>query len=98
MPSDISYIMSRAFVSKDDGDRGPIRDFGLPARDDPGYDAAAADLLLESARAGDTGSAERATGYYWGEAKLRPHVEQILARARAEKDERLEQLAERFLR
>jgi hypothetical protein len=90
--------MSRAFVSEDNGDRGPIRDFGLPAQDDPGYDAAAAELLLESARAGDTGSGERATGYYWGEAKLRPYVERILDRARADRDERLEQLAERFLR
>jgi hypothetical protein len=39
-----------------------------------------------------------ATGYYWGEPALRPHVERILERARQEKDDRLEQLAERFLR
>ena len=55
------------------------------------------EALLEGARAGETGNAEEATGYYWGERRLRPHVEHILARARAERDERLAQLAERFL-
>ncbi len=90
--------MSRAFVKEDSGPWGnPAARFGLPPRDDPGYDAAAAAALLEAAREGDTGGAEQATGYYWGEARLRPHVERILARARAEGDERLVQLAERFL-
>ena len=89
--------MSRAFVKEDPGEGVPRRHYGLPPRDDPGYDAAAAAALLEAARAGETASAEQATGYYWGEPKLRPHVERILARARTEHDERLEQLAERFL-
>lgn len=90
--------MSRAFTKEDDGTRGvPRRDYGLPPRGDPGYDAAAAAALLEAARLGETASAEQATGYYWGEPKLRPHVERIRARARAEHDERLEQVAERFL-
>lgn len=70
----------------------------LPAADDPGFDAAAARAILEAAREGDTGSAEQATGYYWGEPTLRPHVERILATARAERDDRLVQLAERWLR
>ena len=43
--------MSRAFVNEDAGGSAPRRDYGLPARDDPGYDAAAADALLEAARA-----------------------------------------------
>jgi hypothetical protein len=47
---------------------------------------------------GDSHSAELATGYRWGEPVLRPHVERILARAREEQNERLQQLAERFLR
>jgi hypothetical protein len=89
--------MSRAFVKEDAGEGGPRRSYGLPSRDDPGFDAAAAAALLEAARAGETPSAERATGYYWGEPKLRPHIERILKRARAEGDERLAQLAERFL-
>ena len=89
--------MSRAFVKEDAGERGPRRNYGLPPRDDPGFDAAAAAALLEAARVGETASAEQATGYYWGEPKLRPHVEHMLARARAAGDERLEQLATRFL-
>ena len=89
--------MSRAFVKEDSGDGVPRRNYGLPPRDDPGFDAAAAAALLEAARAGETASAEQATGYYWGEPRLRPHVERMLARARADHDERLEQLAERFL-
>ena len=91
--------MSRAFVNEDASGKPTARSpVALPAREDPGYDAAAALALLEGARAGDTGNAEEATGYYWGEPRLRPHVEQILLRARDEQDERLVQLAERYLR
>lgn len=89
--------MSRAFVKEDAGGGAPRRNYGLPPRDDPGFDAAAAAALLEAARVGETASAEQATGYYWGEPKLRTHVQRILARARAQHDGRLEQLAERFL-
>jgi hypothetical protein len=90
--------MSRAFVKEDSGHWGdPARRFALPPRDDPGFDAAAAEALLEAARAGETGNAEMATGYYWGEPRLREHVQRILERARAEGDDRLEQLAVRFL-
>jgi hypothetical protein len=90
--------MSRAFVNEDAGGGAPRRAFGLPPRDDPAFDAAAAEALLEAARDGETESAELATGYYWGEPRLRDHVRQILLRARAHGDERLEQLAERYLR
>ena len=91
--------MSRAFVKEDAGGWGdPGKRYSLPARDDPGFDEAAAAALLEGARAGDTGSAESATGYYWGEKKLRPFVERIRARAEQDRDERLTQLADRFLR
>ena len=90
--------MSRAFVNEDAGSGGPIKGFGLPARDDPSYDAVAAQVLLEAAREGDTSSAEQATGYYWGEPKLKDQVRRILARAQRTGDERLEQLARRFLR
>lgn len=90
--------MSRAFVKEDAGGWGsPGRRFGLPRRDDPLFDAAAAAALLEAAREGDTGAAEQATGYYWGEERLRPHVQRILEKAIEEGDERLAQLAERFL-
>jgi hypothetical protein len=91
--------MSRAFVKEDAGAWGdPGKRYSLPQRDDPSYDQAAAEALLEGARDGDTGSAESATGYYWGEKKLRPYVEIILKRAQTEGDERLAQLAGRFLR
>ena len=90
--------MSRAFVKEDAGWGDPGKRYTLPARDDPGYDEAAAEALLEAARAGDTGSAESATGYYWGEKQLRPFVEKILVRAEREGNERLAQLATRFLR
>ena len=90
--------MSRAFVNEDAGGGVPRRGYGLPARGDPGYDAAAAEALLEAARSGETESAETATGYYWGEPRLREHVQRILGRARAAGDERLAQLAERWLR
>jgi hypothetical protein len=89
--------MSRAFIKEDAGWGDPGKRYSLPARDDPGYDEAAAEALLEAARGGDTGSAESATGYYWGEKRLRPFVEKILVRAEGEGDERLAQLATRFL-
>lgn len=91
--------MSRAFVNEDANQWGnPARRFSLPERDDPGFDRAAAQAMLEAAREGDTGSAEMATGYYWGEEKLRPYVREILERVQTENDERMIQLAERFLR
>lgn len=90
--------MSRAFVNEDAGGGLPRRGYGLPPRDDPGFDAAAAEALLEAARAGETESAEVATGYYWGEPRLREHVQRILTRARSSGDDRLAQLAERYLR
>jgi hypothetical protein len=94
-----SVSMSRAFVNEDAGGWGdPAIRFDLPLRDDPGFDAAAAEALLEAARMGATGSGEAATGYYWGEPRLHPHVQRILERAIAANDERLEQLARRFLR
>jgi hypothetical protein len=89
-------IVSRAFVNEDAG-AAPER-YPLPARDDPGYALAAARALLRGADVGDTPGAEVATGYYFGDPALRREVEQILGEARDDRDERLEQLAERFLR
>lgn len=89
--------MSRAFVGEHDSWGDPGYRISLPPRDDPGYDAAAAEAMLEAARAGQTGSAEMATGYYWGEPRLFPAVRAILDRARAQNDERLVELCERYL-
>ena len=87
--------MSRAFVNEDAEGREPT--YVLPKHDDPEYDEAAAWALIEGADQGDSRSAELATGYKWGEPTLRQHVERILARAQQQGDERLEQLARRFL-
>jgi len=87
-----------AFLRDDAEGEMPFRDYNLPERHDPGYDRAAARALLEAARVNETQLAERATGYYWGEPKLRAHVEEIRATAEKSGDDRLEQVARRFLR
>lgn len=93
--------MSRAFVNEDAASEPPRR-FGLPPVDHPGYAAAAAFAMIEAARDGDTRSAEEATGYRWGSAELRPHVERLLEKERQrplnEQDARLITVAKRFLR
>ena len=89
--------MSRAFLRDDAEGEMPRRNYDLPERDDPGYDAAAARALLEAARVNETQLAERATGYYWGEPSLRGHVTKILGEAERAQDDRLEQVARRFL-
>jgi hypothetical protein len=90
--------MSQAFLRDDAEGEMPRRHYDLPERDDPGYDRAAARALLEAARVNETQLAERATGYYWGEPRLKPHVVEMLDEAERSKDDRLEQLARRFLR
>ena len=89
--------MSRAFLRDDAEGEMPRRNYGLPERDDPEFDRVAARALLEAARVNETQIAERATGYYWGEPVLRPYVEQMLVEAERAQDERLEQVARRFL-
>ena len=90
--------MSRAFLRDDAEGEMPRRNYGLPERDDPAFDRAAARALLEAARVNETQLAERATGYYWGEPRLRRFVKEVLLEAYRAKDERLEQVARRFLR
>ena len=89
--------MSQAFLRDDAEGEMPRRNYDLPPRDDPEFDRLAARALLEAARVSETQLAERATGYYWGEPRLRPHVEGLLAEAERTNDDRLEQLARRFL-
>jgi hypothetical protein len=89
--------MSRAFV-KDDGEHAPEIRYDLPDPSSPHFDEAAAWALLQGADQGDSPSAERATGYRWGERRLVPHVERILAGAESRNETRLTQLARRFLR
>jgi hypothetical protein len=90
--------MSRAFVKDDLPDPRKAPTFDLPLRDDPAFDAAAAAALLEGARVSEIVAAEDATGLKWGEPRLRAHVERILAQAEQSGDDRLEQVARRFLK
>ena len=90
--------MSMAFLRDDAEGEMPRRNYGLPARDDPAYDRAAARALLEAACINETQLAERATGYYWGEPRLTPFVEEMCAEAEKAQNERLEQVARRFLK
>ena len=91
--------MSRAFVNEDaGGEPSPEHRYPLPPKEDPDYPRAAARALLRGADVGDKAGAEEATGFLWGDRRLVPHVEQFLAEAQADGDDRLEQLAERYLR
>jgi hypothetical protein len=88
--------MSRAFV-KDDGAEPEPR-FDLPDPDSPHYPEASAWALLQGADAGDSRSAERATGYAWGDSRLVEPMRVILADAKGRDDMRVVRLARRFLR
>jgi hypothetical protein len=90
--------MSQAFLRDDAEGEMPRRNYALPDRNDPEFDRAAARALLEAARVNETQLAERATGYYWGEPRLKPYVEELRAEAERLNDDRGEQLARRFLR
>ena len=88
--------MSRAFVKDDDYEREP--EYRLPDPDSAYYDEAAAWALIQGADEGDSRSAEVATGYQWGDPMLKPHVESILKDAEVAGEDRVAQLARRFLR
>lgn len=87
--------MSRAFVKDDDHEPEP--EYRLPEPDSPYYPEAAAWALIQGADEGDSRSAELATGYRWGDPELAKHVERILERAEEEGEDRVAQLARRFL-
>ena len=89
--------MSRAFVNED-GPEGPPPVYTLPARDDAAYPLAAARALIAGANAGDTASAEAATGYFWGDPALANEFNQLIDEAAERDDDRMDQLARRYLR
>ncbi len=89
--------MSRAFV-KEDGPDGPQPTFSLPPRDDPSFPLAAARALLLGANSGDTSGAESETGYFWGDPALVEEMKQLALEAEERGDERMEVLADRYLR
>jgi hypothetical protein len=88
--------MSRAFVKEDDHQKEP--EFRLPDSDSPYYAEAAAWALIHGADEGDSRSAEIATGFGWGDVSLVTEMEAILDRAEAEGEERVAQLARRYLK
>lgn len=88
--------MSRAFVKEDDHEREP--EYRLPDPDSPYYGEAAAWALIQGADEGNSRGAELATGYRWGDPALAEYVEAILERAETEGEDRVAQLARRFLR
>lgn len=89
--------MSRAFVNEDAGG-GPDPEYRLPDPDSPYYREAAAWALIQGADEGDSRGAEEATGYRWGDPLLAQEMEAILAQAQEEGQDRVAQLARRFLR
>ena len=89
--------MSRAFVNEDAAS-GPEPEYRLPEPDSPYYDEAAAWALIQGADQGDSRGAEDATGYRWGDPLLADEVKRILDRAEADGEDRVAQLARRFLR
>lgn len=89
--------MSRAFVNEDAGG-DQENSYNLPDPDSDYFDEAAAWALIEGADEGDSVSAEIATGYRWGEERLVPHVERILEEAEDNGEDRVAQLARRFIR
>lgn len=89
--------MSRAFVNEDAGG-APEPDYRLPDPDSPYYAEAAAWALIQGADQGDSRGAELATGYRWGDPLLVEEVGRILAQAEEQGEDRVAQLARRFLR
>lgn len=89
--------MSRAFV-KEDGAEPPGPRFSIPDPVEPGYLIAVARALLEGARIGETAAAEVATGFMWGDIRLVDQIVQLRNEAIESEDDRLEQVAGRYLR
>lgn len=89
--------MSRAFVNEDAAG-GPERRFHLPDPDSPYFEEAAAWALIQGADEGDSRGAELATGYAWGDPRLAAHMRSILEGAQERGEDRVAQLARRYLR
>lgn len=90
--------MSRAFVKDDADGPGPQDRYRLPPPDDPGFEEAVARALLAGANDGDSMGAEEATGYLWGDRRLVLIMTRLRDDAERMEDDRMESLANRFLR
>ena len=89
--------MSRAFVNED-AQGGPGPEYRLPDPGSPYFREAAAWALIQGADEGDSRAAEDATGHRWGDPLLVEEVERILTEAEERGEDRVAQLARRFLR
>jgi hypothetical protein len=90
--------MSRAFVKDDADGPDPRLRYRLPPPDDPGFDEAVARALLRGANEGDSAGAEEATGYLWGDPRLAAIMTRLRDEAIEREDDRMETLANRYLR
>lgn len=90
--------MSRAFTNEDADGPSPQDRYRLPAADDPGFEEAVARALLQGANEGDSMGAEEATGYLWGDKRLVLIMTRLRDDAERMEDDRMESLANRFLR
>ncbi|MDZ4673267.1 MAG: hypothetical protein SGI84_02370 [Gemmatimonadota bacterium] len=90
--------MSRAFTKEDADGPSPQDRYRLPPPEDPGFEEAVARALLQGANEGDSMGAEEATGYLWGDKRLVLIVTRIRDDAERMEDDRMESLANRFLR
>jgi hypothetical protein len=82
----------------EDAGATPGPEYRLPDPESPYYREAAAWALIQGADQGDSRGAEEATGYRWGDRLLVEEVEAILAQAQDQGEDRVVQLARRFLR
>ena len=90
--------MSRAFVKEDHEPPRRTGAYELPERDAPDFKARAARMLLEAARVSEISDCEAATGLEFGDPSLAAEVAFILQAAIAAGDDRLESVAQRYLR
>jgi hypothetical protein len=90
--------MSRAFTKEDAGEGADEPRYSLPEPDSPYYPEAAAWALIQGADEGDSRAAELATGYVFGDRRLVEVVRRILEQASEQNQDRVAQLARRFLR
>jgi hypothetical protein len=88
--------MSRAFIKE--GHDEPTPKYQLPDPESPYYKEAAAWALIRGADQGDSRSAELATSYSWGDPTLVPCILSILKEAETAGEDRVAQLARRFLK
>ena len=88
--------MSRAFIKEDPDE--PTPKYQLPDPESPYYNEAAAWALIQGADQGDSRSAEMATSYSWGDPTLVQGVLSILKEAETAGEDRVAQLARRFLK